>query len=116
MDNDGDLDIVVGKFSDRISWYEAYDSTLSTVIPSIEESFAIYPNPVKDKLIIQSNSDSSIQSIAIYDLSGRLVQKNILENNTMTSYTLEMSTLHTGTYLIQLYTNEGVILKKISKE
>lgn len=116
VDNDGDLDIVVGKFSDRISWYEAYDSTLSTVIPSIGESFAIYPNPVKDKLMIQSNSDSSIQSIAIYDLSGRLVQKNILENNTMTSYTLEMSTLHTGTYLIQLYTNEGVILKKISKE
>ncbi|NHN24973.1 T9SS type A sorting domain-containing protein [Flavobacterium jejuense] len=116
MDYDGDLDIVVGKFSDRISWYEAFDPTLSTANLSLEEHFAIYPNPVKDKLTIQSNSDNSIQSIAIYDLSGRLVQKNILENNTMTSYVLDMSTLNTGTYLLQLYSTEGTILKKISKE
>lgn len=70
-----------------------------------QNNIQIYPNPTHDRLTIRSEQD--IDSIIIYDLSGREVLRQKLNNK---NATLNIKTLSSGTYFIQIF-NKGKILK-----
>lgn len=65
----------------------------------------IYPNPAHDRLSISSKHD--IDSIVIYDLSGREVLRQHINNKNIN---LNVKSLSFGTYLIQIF-NKGKLLK-----
>jgi len=60
-------------------------------------NFSVYPNPVEDVLKIRSNS--SIDSIQIYDVLGKLVLSTY--PNTIAP-TIDMSALNVGTYFVNV--------------
>lgn len=77
------------------------------------ESFEMYPNPVKDIVIIKTKE--TIESIHIFDISGKLIQKHSF---TGIQNTIEIATskLAQGTYFVKIETESGAILvKKIVK-
>lgn len=64
--------------------------------PSFEKNtFTLYPNPVKDRLTVQSQLP--VDSIAVYDLLGRKV---ISEKPESVSPSVDMSGLPSGAYLV----------------
>lgn len=65
--------------------------------------FRIYPNPVKDVLNIQlKDSQKSIETAKVYDLSGKLIlEPNISQNN------LNVQSLPVGTYILFLKNSLG---------
>jgi len=65
----------------------------------------IYPNPAQDRLSISTKQD--IDSIVIYDLSGRVVMRQNLNNK---NSNLNIKSLSSGTYLVQIF-NKGKLLK-----
>ena len=65
----------------------------------------IYPNPAQDRLSISTEQD--IDSIVIYDLSGRVVMRQNLNNK---NSNLNIKSLSSGTYLVQIF-NKGKLLK-----
>ncbi len=69
----------------------------------IEELFKVYPNPVKDNLHITSGA--TILSITAYDLVGRIVFSDKINQN---NYTLRTSDYKSGLYLIQVETERGI--------
>ena len=70
-----------------------------------QNNIQIYPNPAHDRLTIRSEQD--IDSILIFDLSGReVLRQNLNDKNT----TLNIKTLSSGTYFIQIF-NKGKLLK-----
>ncbi len=69
----------------------------------------IFPNPVEDKLIIQS-SLSGFDSISISDINGRIVSKNLSVSNEV-----DVSNLKSGMYFITIKSSEGNITKKFIK-
>ena len=75
------------------------------------ESFAVYPNPVQDALIIDSTNNTQITSIKFYDLLGRLV---ITESGNISE--IDVSHLKSGVLFLEIETELGVIAKKIIKE
>jgi uncharacterized repeat protein (TIGR01451 family) len=78
------------------------------------ESFEMYPNPVKDRLIIKTKE--AIESIKIYDISGKFIKE---ETSLETGNTIEISTsaLTTGTYFVKIETESGLTsVKKLVKE
>ena len=88
--------------------------TLFLSVPNIESNLnnlvAIYPNPVHDKLYI--NSDRlKIRSLALYTPSGIKVKSQ--NKNTKE---LNLSELSKGVYILKIDTDKGVITKKILKE
>ena len=74
-----------------------------------ENGMAIFPNPVKDVLTI--NYDKAISQIDVYDVNGKLVKTFTTVDNT-----INVSDLSEGVYMLNIQTEEGLIVRKIVKE
>lgn len=75
------------------------------------QELLVYPNPVYDKLTIQSAS--AIKNIRIADISGKtcFVKKDIDSNEV----TIFLNELNRGSYILKIETTNGFEVKKINK-
>lgn len=79
-------------------------------IEDVEEGgLAIFPNPVKDVLNI--NYDKAINQIDVYDVNGKLVK-----TFTTVGSSINVSDLSDGIYMLNMQTEEGLVVRKIVKE
>lgn len=79
-------------------------------IETIEASeLAIFPNPVKD--VMNINYDKAISQIDVYDVNGKLVK-----TFTTVGSTINVSDLSDGIYMLNIQTEEGLVIRKIVKE
>ncbi|MFN2336400.1 MAG: CotH kinase family protein [Bacteroidales bacterium] len=93
------------------SWLASYDIITSDETPSAEINFTVYPNPGRD--ILNVNTDSDISSISIYDIRGsHLMNVRVESSRGM----VDVSRLAPGTYIIRIFTAAGSHAKKIVKE
>ncbi|MCB9201997.1 MAG: starch-binding protein [Flavobacteriales bacterium] len=95
-----------------------YDATSSVItceqlsvetLTSSSLGITIYPNPASEVLNI--TSDNSIDTYAIYNLTGKLIKKSALENNQ-----IDVSALKLGNYILVLQSeNQKETIKFIKK-
>ena len=71
---------------------------------------SIYPNPTDDKLIIECSED--ISKIILSDIVGRRVMLVLPKT---TSTILQLGNFSSGVYILQIFTNSGMIVKEIIK-
>jgi len=71
----------------------------------------LYPNPVVNHFRIDVPGNTEIQSVTIYDYSGRVV-KNLVAQNSVFSTT----NLSSGIYFVKVEMSEGSVVKKLIKE
>jgi hypothetical protein len=76
--------------------------------------FKVYPNPVKNNLNISIDSGISIQSIIIHNPLGQLV-KTLVTDEIDASLTIDVTDLKSGTYFIEINSNQGKTTKKFVK-
>ena len=83
----------------------------STGVDNVENNntLALYPNPAKDILYIESSEP--VQRISIYNITGKMVKQ--IEK---TGSSLDISDLTKGLYLIRIATPQGETIRKIIKE
>jgi len=82
-------------------------NSLSTQSLSDDAAFSVYPNPSSD--VIYFKSDDAIDSINIYDVSGKLVM------NCNPSQSVNISILNSGIYFVKASLNGKTVTKKIIK-
>jgi uncharacterized delta-60 repeat protein len=85
------------------------EQSLSSNSFNLDKTVVVYPNPVKDILHLQLNNFSTLQSVKIYDLQGKIVLQDTKDN-------LNLSNLSNGLYLIKVITSDGEFTKKFIKE
>ncbi|WP_162843298.1 FG-GAP-like repeat-containing protein [Ichthyenterobacterium magnum] len=76
--------------------------------------FTIFPNPTKDRIIIQGLQQLENASFEIYDITGKIVL-----NKTQLSLTqnqIDLTRLNSGVYFAHLKTNNTTYIHKIIKE
>ena len=90
----------------------------TTSITGSEETLArqlqIYPNPAKTEITIESG-DLKIDQVEIFDLSGRRIfysQFSILNSQ----LTINISGLPQGVYLLKVYSDKELIIRRFAKE
>ncbi|MEN3322358.1 T9SS type A sorting domain-containing protein [Mariniflexile soesokkakense] len=98
-----------GKWS-HTTILDAIDTGLNTNELEVK-MFSLFPNPVKDVLHIKSNNTFSIETISIYDMTG----KNVYKTN-KNKQVINISTLSSGIYLLKLNTSIGNASYKILKQ
>ncbi len=69
------------------------------------------PNPVADRVYIQSALEHKMRDIALYSLDGKMVRgyANIDEND----FELQRGGLPMGTYVLQVRFDKGIVAKKL---
>lgn len=71
----------------------------------------VYPNPVKNTLHFADLNGTDIQYIIMYDQMGR----QVLQTNTV-NHSIDVSTLPTGIYMLEIATQSGTLYEKIMVE
>ena len=104
-----------GSYAVAVTYYGCTDTSACYNVVGINEqtissNFNIYPNPVKDQLIIESKG-LKIEGIEIIDVTGKVV-KIIYENISI----INVTDLLKGLYILQILTQEGVEIKHFIKE
>ena len=74
---------------------------------------AIFPNPAQDRLNIRSNGSENIKSIEIYNVLGQLLYSNKQPQN---QWSIDVSNLQTGNYLIKMNTQNGTSTQHFVKK
>ena len=91
---------------------EACAKTLDNVgLEEISSSINFYPNPVKDKLYIET--DVEIEDVVVYDVFGR--QQDNKTTRQQGDATIDVSKLDAGVYFVKIKTAEGENVKRIIK-
>lgn len=86
-------------------------SVLQTAEAKIDNSITIYPIPTKGEVNI--SADSKISSIEVYDIQGRIIQKQTSINNQSTKLTIHSNS--SGVFLFKVNTEKGILMKKVIK-
>jgi hypothetical protein len=112
-DFDGDTyeDIVYATIltDPKVAWIK--NETYLNINSLNNDLITISPNPVKNILLIENNSNIGIKSIKAFDILGRLVFQ---EYNQFDQ--INVSNLDSGVLFVHIETDRGKIIKKIIKE
>ena len=92
---------------------ETLFQALSVVNPILNDLISIYPNPVKDVVNITIKDNSTIKTIELYDIQGRLLQTQLV--NDITSQ-INLTERANGMYFIKINTDKGSKVEKLIKE
>ena len=95
----------------------ASNPTIQSVnnLPSLG-NLKVYPNPVKDVVnIYTSNVSGQIQTISLYDLSGKLLESSNHPNITGSTISFNMSNYASDLYIIRVTTDKGNYFQKVDK-
>ena len=74
-----------------------------------EAAFNIYPNPVKDKLYIET--ETVINEVSIFDIYGR---KQLAVSGQQSA--VSVANLNSGVYFVKVFTNDGEVVKRFVKK
>lgn len=97
-----------GAYTDQV---EVIVSDDPNSIISLEENIMIYPNPVRDVLAIRA-STIEIAKVKVFDILG-----NVVIDEEMQVYNLDLSGLSGGIYIVHVISNDNrQLIKKITKE
>lgn len=82
-----------------------------------DKGIVLFPNPAAHECHIYTTQKHPALSVSLYDLTGRILSKNSLaENSLNTSYSINLSGLSTGLYLVEIKGENVFMLQKIVKE
>jgi hypothetical protein len=91
-----------------VNWRAESNIFVSSDDIKADPEVKVFPNPVKDKLRVQSSSD--INTIYLYDLKGSLLMSVYAGCD---SYDLDMSAVPAGIYILKLSRTDGYVTRLI---
>lgn len=102
------------------NFYSRYDSDtlqllvqsgVTSILENFKSNFSLYPNPVGDKLNIDGFMSLAIERIEVRDVKGRLVKAY-----TKTNRQLNVESLSSGIYLLNIIGKDGSWRQKFVKQ
>ena len=88
--------------------------TCSSIEELISSTIQLYPNPANELVTIEIPSQMIVNSIQMTDLSGRLVEVNLIKGGN-NRYNVPVANLASGTYQIVILTDEYQLVKRFVK-
>ncbi|WP_033959903.1 T9SS type A sorting domain-containing protein [Psychroserpens jangbogonensis] len=103
-----DSDENEGILVDNLAVTQTFAETLSNEEFTIASGFKVYPNPTSLGFVNIASAKNDTISVAVYDILGKEVINETLNNNR-----LDVSTLNTGVYIMKVTQNNASVTKKL---
>ncbi len=88
------------------------ENSMTTAVEEAKpEELSLFPNPTSDLLRVEGSAVNTQRTVYILDAAGRLVQESSLSSGSV-----DVSRLATGSYVLQLTFNGKVISRKFTKQ
>jgi photosystem II stability/assembly factor-like uncharacterized protein len=91
-----------------------YNPNLAIKSEAAAADFALYPNPANDHVSLEFKNDFAVDSITIYNAWGQLVQ-TVPNKNVEQRIDLNITSLQTGTYFVEIDSDKVKTTKKFVK-
>ncbi|GAB4251618.1 MAG: hypothetical protein Kow0079_05710 [Vicingaceae bacterium] len=111
-----------GSYACEITMNGCTDTTNCVTINSvgvdedlINNQITVYPNPANDQLTISTGNLTGTKEFYLTSLDGKLVSSGVINTN-QSNYTLDLSAISKGVYLLKVISNKTPVFKKIVKE
>ncbi|MEH6538023.1 MAG: choice-of-anchor J domain-containing protein [Psychroserpens sp.] len=88
----------------------ANESTLSNSEFDLDKDLLVYPNPTTEVINIKLNSNNSINNVRLFDILGAAHNIDLINNQ------INVSSLSSGLYILQVETTNGMLVKRIIKK
>jgi hypothetical protein len=76
-------------------------------------SYSVYPNPTKDKLVVNSSNQDEVMKVEVMDMNGKVLSTRELRSNTA----IDVSDISSGIYFVKIASvSSGVTQIKFVKE
>lgn len=108
------VDSIIQKYNSVIAGCGCDNLSSVNSIQKQDLKFTLYPNPSKEKLNINFSDVFKNTSLAIYDVTGRLIKT--IDKITTNNLTVDISDLQQGMYLISLQTEGSITTKRFIKQ
>jgi hypothetical protein len=112
LDNDGDMDIMVGEYYGNMQYFK--NTEINIGIPENLQLliFELYPNPANDEVFLRiANENRGLPSeVSIMDLNGRTVKKVQINPDDLR---LKTNDLSPGVYFVRLIRDEETYTRKL---
>jgi len=107
----GDGDFFIDEEVTHLVNNEAECKALGVLDTSLSSLIHVFPNPVKEVLIIKNSISIILKEVEIYDVTGKLLltYKNHLNR-------INVSKLSSGILFLKVETDQGVLVKKVVKQ
>ncbi|WP_343910983.1 Ig-like domain-containing protein, partial [Aquimarina litoralis] len=92
-----------------------FDNTLSVNDENLLERLKVYPIPSKKIINISGELSFKLERIEFYDIRGKLIFSKTLDGRNI-SNSIDISSFHSGLYLMKIFSKTAAITKKIIKE
>ena len=107
--------LIAGRTDQRYTYYglgmiRLIDSALNTDNFKNTNNFTVYPNPAKNTLFIKDNFNTKIDGLIITDVMGRAV------NTTISFESVDVSSLQSGIYNLQIMSGKDQSVTKFVKQ
>ena len=120
IDGDDDQDVVISGIDftyDELSILYLNQGGVCSVGATTKNAslvFNLYPNPASEIVIISYNANENAQvGIKIFDINGRLlIQQQVQLLKSQQSFPIDISSLHSGTYFIQMDDGKSNAIQK----
>ena len=92
---------------------EACGKTKTDGIEELATSLNVYPNPVSDKLYIETEVE--IEEVVVYDVYGRVQNLRNSETQKLRN-SIDVTDLNSGVYFVKVVTENGEVVKRFIKK
>lgn len=73
----------------------------------------VYPNPNNGQFSVSYKGDSALEKLSVFDITGRMVQSIDLQNANSETINVNLEGVSQGMYVLQIYTKNASVTKKI---